>query len=65
MPSIHLIQDYDAKMRHLLSETLMENSGLRNEERNRSLSILSLVKKLGNQLSILLFDECALFWEIP
>ena len=46
MPGIQNRGDYDAEIRHLVTETLVENSGLSNEvkyeELNRSMSILKL-----------------------
>jgi hypothetical protein len=42
--------DYYAEIRHLVTETLVENSGLSNEEKseelNRSLSIFKLQQKM-------------------
>ena len=50
MTGLQARMDYDAEMRHLLCETLIESSGHSNEEKyeemNRSLSILNLGKKL-------------------
>jgi hypothetical protein len=53
MPGIQNRGDYDALMRHLVTETLVENSRLsmeeKSEELNRSLSILKLQQKTEAQ----------------
>ena len=49
-PGIQNRGDYDAEIRHLVTETLVENSGLSDEDKsealNRSLSILKLQQKM-------------------
>ena len=53
MPGVQNRGDYDAEMRHLVTETLVENSGLSMEDKaaelNRSLSILRLQQKTEAQ----------------
>ena len=68
MRGIQNRDDYDAEIRHLLTKTLVENSGLTNEEKyeelNRSLSILKLQQKMEAR-TITEWEKEALAVHIP